>query len=81
MKMTLKKLRKNKDLTIKEASQTIGVTERTLWSWENNKTVPKINFIPIIEELYDCKYDEIFFLDQNYAESVNSHKNKRNINE
>ena len=61
-KITLKALRVNKGLTIAQASKMIGVSAPTLSSWENGKTYPDVNQLPIIEEVYGAKYDSIKFL-------------------
>ena len=61
MKFTLKALRVNQNLNLKKASKLIGVSLSTLWSWENKKTTPHTKYIPIIENLYNCKYDDILW--------------------
>lgn len=62
MKLTLKALRVNKGLTIKEAAKILGISEKTLCNWENNKTFPSAKKIQDLEKIYDCKYDNIIFL-------------------
>lgn len=64
MKMTLKALRANKNLTLEEAAKKLGVSETTLRSWESGKTYPRVNELYKIEQAYDVKYDNInFFID------------------
>lgn len=61
MKLTLKALRANKDMTQAEASKRLGVNPGTLSRWESGKSYPSITQIKKIEELYDVEYKDIFF--------------------
>lgn len=64
MAMTLKAARVNVGLSQKDASKALGVSERTLWSWENGKTAPTTKVITEIEKLYGVNYSELIFLPQ-----------------
>lgn len=59
MRITLEAARVNVGLTQTNAAKQIGVNKKTLSSWEQGKTVPKIDKIPIICAVYKRNYDEI----------------------
>ena len=60
-KMTLKALRINKDYTQKVAAEKMGVSQKTLSSWENGITFPNQKQIETICEVYGTSYDYINF--------------------
>ncbi len=60
MKVSLKALRVNAELTQKDAAAAIGVTERTLQNWETNLTYPKFSHLAKICEVYGCGLEDIF---------------------
>jgi DNA-binding XRE family transcriptional regulator len=59
MRITLKAARVNRGLTQNDVAQALGVTKKTVSSWENGKTVPNIDKIEAICALYGLKYDDI----------------------
>lgn len=59
MRITLEAARVNVKLKQTEAAKLIGVRKETLSSWENGKTFPKADKIPIICEVYKRSIDEI----------------------
>ena len=59
MRITLEAARVNVGLKQSEAARLIGVTKKTIHSWETGKTVPKSDKIPIICSVYGRHYDEI----------------------
>lgn len=61
-KATLKALRTNKGLTLKEASKLLEINIVTLSSYENARTFPDVITINKILELYETSYDNINFL-------------------
>lgn len=65
MKLSLKALRINNNLTQLEASKQLGISEGTLNNYENFKSFPDVPTINKILELYKVKYDDIIFLPQN----------------
>ena len=66
-KFSLKALRVNAGMTVKEAAKELEIHEQTLISWEKGKTYPTVADIPKIEKLYGVTYDHIeFFLQNNY---------------
>lgn len=64
-KITLRAARVNAGLLQKEASQLLGVSNKTLSSWENNITVPRADMIDKICNLYKVGYDNLIFLPGN----------------
>lgn len=65
MAITLKAARVNKQLTQKEAAKKLGISDRTLYLWENGKCFPDVPQIAKIEELYGIPYNDIIFLPNN----------------
>lgn len=71
MKLTMKAARINAgyDRQI-DAAIAIGVTKDTLGAWETGKRLPNVKYIPIIEKVYNIKYNDIIFLSFNNALSI-----------
>lgn len=65
IRITLKAARINKNLSQKKAADALGVSNKTLWSWENGLSVPKADKIDAICELYEVPYDNLIFLPSN----------------
>lgn len=65
LKISVKSARVNAGYSQKEASSMLGVSNKTLSSWENGITVPKADMIDKICELYKVKYDNLIFLPNN----------------
>ena len=61
MKITLKALRTNSNLTLDEASKKLGIGRETLRNYENNKTSPDQKTLKKILELYNANYDDVLF--------------------
>lgn len=64
MKVTLKALRANMNLTQEAAASQIGVTKRTLQNWESNVTSPTASQLMKICEVYSCGLSDIFLPDK-----------------
>lgn len=64
MRITLKAARVNVGLYQSEAAKIFGVDKKTLSNWENGKTLPNSDKIPIICETYKRSYDEIEWVRQ-----------------
>lgn len=64
-KITLKAARVNKGFTQAEAAARLNVTKKTLGSWENGKTIPKVDKIEAICSLYNVSFDSLFFVKNN----------------
>jgi len=65
MDVTLKAARTNVDKSVRTAAAEIGVTEKTIRSWEKGTTVPNSKYIPHIEKCYGCTYADIRFTPRN----------------
>ena len=61
IKMSLKAARVNAGLSQKEAANALGISNKTLCSWENGKTFPDQPMIEKICRLYGITYDMIDF--------------------
>lgn len=59
MRMSLKAARTNSNLTQEEVAMRLRVTKKTVSSWENGKTLPALDKIEAICELYGLSYDDI----------------------
>lgn len=60
-KISLKAARVNAGLSQKEAADKLGISNKTLCSWENGKTFPDQPMIEKICMLYVVTYDMIDF--------------------
>lgn len=58
MKLTLRQWRKLRDITLKEASNMIGVSEQAIVAWEKHGATPNANRIPAIEKAYNIKWSD-----------------------
>lgn len=65
MKLTLKALRANSNMTQAEAAKAIGVSEFTWSNYEKGKTYPDVLIIKKIEKAFNISYSDIIFLPQN----------------
>lgn len=57
--MTMKAARINRNLTQEEVAVKLNVTKKTVSSWENGRTLPGLDKIEAICELYGLSYDDI----------------------
>lgn len=62
MKMSLKAVRTNKNLTQTRAGVLIGVSRDTICRWEKGYATPKQEYIDKICDVYDVAYDDLIFL-------------------
>lgn len=62
MKVTLKALRVNNNLTQRQAGEKVAVSEETWANWENQRTFPDVLNIKRIETEFQVSYDDIIFL-------------------
>ena len=69
MKLTLKALRANNNMTQAEAAKAIGVSEFTWQNYEKGKTYPDVLIIKKIEKAFNVSYSDIIFLPQNAIKS------------
>lgn len=57
--MTLKAARVNANMTQMQVAEQLNVSKKTVCSWENGKTTPKLDKIEPICKLYGVTYDDI----------------------
>lgn len=60
-KVTLEAARVNVGLTQKEAAKKLGISNKTLWSWEKGLSAPKATQTEDICKLYNVPYDHLNF--------------------
>lgn len=65
IKITLKAARVNAGLSQKEVADELGVSNKTLCSWEHGDTSPSANYIDKLCKLYNASYDDIIFYPNN----------------
>lgn len=64
MKISLKGLRVNANLTQLEVADKLGVTKETISNWENGKTSPDAVMLLKLCGVYKCSLDSIFLPDK-----------------
>lgn len=62
MSLTLKAARVNKEMTQTTAAEKLGITEKTLSSYESGKSYPDVLMLKKMEILYDVEYKDLIFL-------------------
>ena len=63
MKISLRALRINAGLTLKQACSKLGISTETLRSYEHNKTHPDFKRLSEILSLYNVKYGDVVYSD------------------
>lgn len=71
MGMTMKAARVNKGLSQVKAAELLGVSRDVVSNWERGVTFPDVLQLKRIEEVYEVGYNDLIFLPQNDALSVN----------
>ena len=71
MGMTMKAARVNKGLSQVKAAKLLGVSRDVVSNWERGVTFPDVLQLKRIEEVYEVGYNDLIFLPQNDALSVN----------
>lgn len=61
MKLTLKALRANQNMTQVGAAKAVGVSELTWRNYEKGKTYPDVPVIRKMEQVFHVKYEDINF--------------------
>lgn len=61
VKFTLASARVNAGYSQKGAANALGISNKTLCSWENYQTYPSADMIPKICDLYGIPYNQINF--------------------
>ena len=60
---TIKRLRKERDITQEELAEILGVTCQSVSRWENNSCYPDIELIPTITSFFDISSDVLLGID------------------
>lgn len=63
-------LRKANGYTQQEIAEKIGVSNKTLSSWETDKTCPDLTLIPVLADLYGVTSDEILRAERRRSETA-----------
>lgn len=71
-RMTLKAARVNKGYTQEQAAELLRVSKDVVSNWERFITYPDVKDVKKIEQVYDVSYNDIIFLPEDSALSVNS---------
>ena len=65
LKISLKSARVNAELSQKYVAKVLGISNKTLSSWENGNTFPSAKYIDMLCKLYNVNYNDIIFLPTN----------------
>lgn len=57
----ISKLRQDKNITQKELSAKLYVSDKTVSSWESNRTEPSLEMIIKLSEILECSVNYLFF--------------------
>jgi transcriptional regulator with XRE-family HTH domain len=60
---TIKRLRREKDLTQEQLAEYLGITSRAISQWECDKTAPDISQIPALCHIFDVSSDVLLGID------------------
>jgi len=60
---TLKKLRKQKDMTQEQLAEYVSISPQSVSKWETNLTLPDITVIPILANIFDVSADVLLGID------------------
>lgn len=67
MKLSLRALRINSKLSIKESAGKLGVSVDTLRNYETGKKIPRVDIALAAADLYGCGINDIDFLLPSYS--------------
>ena len=56
----IKAYRNEKNISLKEFGNLIGVSAQAVCKWEQNTCYPDIIFLPHLAKILDCKIDDLF---------------------
>ena len=66
----LKKARNEKNLTQQEVAEKLHISRTTISSWENARTLPDINYLILLSEIYELSLDELIKGDQHMMNKI-----------
>jgi len=61
---TIKRYRKERDITQEEFAEVLGVSCQSVSRWENNSCYPDIELIPVIAEFFNITADKLMGIDE-----------------
>ena len=62
---TLKKIRKQKDMTQEQLAEYLNISPQSVSKWETNLTLPDITMIPMLANIFDISSDTLLGIDIN----------------
>lgn len=74
----LAKLRKNANLNQEKLASLVGVSPKTISSWENNRNLPSIDMLLLLAQILNVKLDDII-LDKSNAFKEYKKKSRKKI--
>ena len=60
---TIKKLRRERDITQEQLAAYLGITSRAVSQWECDRTAPDITQLPLLSAIFDTTTDAILGVD------------------
>ena len=60
---TIKKLRRERDMTQEQLADSLGITANAVSQWECDRTAPDISQLPILANLFETTIDALFEYD------------------
>ena len=61
---TIKRMRKEKEITQEEFAQVLGVSCQSVSRWENGSCYPDIELVPTIASFFDVSTDKLMGVDE-----------------
>ena len=58
--INFKRLRLRCECSIEEVAERLGLSSRTVLSWETGEALPSMEYLPILSELFTCEIKEFF---------------------
>ena len=62
---TIKRLRREKDITQEQLAEYLGITSRAISQWECDRTTPDISLLPALANIFEVSSDELLGIDVN----------------
>lgn len=76
---TIKRLRREKDITQEQLAEYLGITSRAISQWECDRTSPDISQIPALCHIFDVTSDTLLGIDiEKSNEAINDYIDKAN---
>ena len=80
---TIKKLRKQKDMTQEQLAEYLNISTQAVSKWETNLTLPDITLIPMLANIFDVSADILLGIDitnkEKRIQEIIDHANEYNI--